>query len=111
MEKSHELVLFTYGITNSFPKKELFSLTDQMTRATISITSNIAEGFSRYSYKEKIRFYSIALGLLTELQSQFSVVRDIKYIKREKYIIFFDKSILVHKLINKLIKYSKNRYT
>ena len=63
-KKSHELVLFTYKITDLFPKKELFSLTNQMRRAAISVTSNIAEGFSRLSYKEKIRFYSIALDSL-----------------------------------------------
>lgn len=106
-KKSHELVLFTYKITDSFPKKEIFSLTNQMRRAAISITSNIAEGFSRQSYKEKIRFYSIALGSLTELQSQFLVARDVRYMKKE-YIIFSNKSIIVHKLINGLIKYSKS---
>jgi len=106
-KKSHELVLFTYKITNLFPKKEIFSLTSQMRRAAISITSNIAEGFSRQSYKEKTHFYSIALGSLTELQSQFLVARDITYIK-EEYRIFFNKSVLAHKLINGLIKYSKS---
>ena len=106
-KKSHELVLFVYKITDLFPKKELFSLTNQMRRAAISITSNIAEGFSRPSYKEKIRFYSIALGSLTELQSQFLVARDIEYIK-EEYITFYNKSIIVHKLINGLIKYSRS---
>lgn len=70
-----------------------------MRRAAISITSNIAEWFSRIFYEEKIRFYSIALGSLTELQSQFLVVGDIKYIK-EKYEVFHNQSIIVHKLIN-----------
>jgi len=106
-KKSHELVLFTYKITNLFPKKEIFSLTSRMRRAAISITSNIAEGFSRQSYKEKTHFYSIALGSLTELQSQFLVARDITYIK-EEYRIFFNKSVLAHKLINGLIKYFKS---
>ncbi len=105
-KKSHELVLFVYKITESFPKKEMFALTSQMRRSSISITSNIAEGFSRHSYKEKIHFYSIALGSLTELQSQFLVARDVGYMK-ENYEIFFENSIIVHKLINGLIRHSK----
>lgn len=105
-KKSHELVLFVYKITESFPKKEMFALTSQMRRSSISITSNIAEGFGRHSYKEKIHFYSIALGSLTELQSQFLVARDVGYMK-ENYEIFFENSIIVHKLINGLIRHSK----
>ena len=106
-KKSHELVLFVYKITKSFPKKEIFTLTSQMRRSSISITSNIAEGFSRQSYKEKIHFYSIALGSVTELQSQFLIARDIGYIKRD-YKIFFENSVIVHKLINGLIRHSKS---
>ena len=106
-KKSHELVLFVYKITESFSKKEIFSLTSQMRRSSISIISNIAEGFSRQSYKEKIHFYSIALGSVTELQSQFLIARDIGYIKRD-YKIFFENSVIVHKLINGLIRHSKS---
>lgn len=61
-QKGHKLVLTVYTITKTFPTAETYSLVDQMRRCVISITSNIAEGFSRKSYKEKIQFYSIALG-------------------------------------------------
>lgn len=65
-KEGHKLVLQVYKLTKEFPKEELFGLTNQIRRAAVSITSNIAEGFSRHSYKEKLQFYSTALGSLTE---------------------------------------------
>ncbi|MFH0779367.1 MAG: four helix bundle protein, partial [Parcubacteria group bacterium] len=82
-------------------------LISQLRRAAISITSNIAEGFSRHTYKQKINFYSIALGSLTELQNQIIVAKDIKYINTAQYDEIFAQSIIVHKMINGLIKTSK----
>ena len=67
--KGHQLVIAIYKITNNFPKKETFALTSQMQRCVVSITSNIAEGFSRQGIKEKIQFYYMALGSVTELQN------------------------------------------
>ena len=69
-KEGHKLVLMIYGITKQFPKEEIFGLTSQIRRCVVSITLNIAEGFSRQSYKEKVRFYSISLGSITELQNQ-----------------------------------------
>jgi len=62
-----------YRITDSFPKKEQFTLTSQMRRASISVPSNIAEGFVRKHSKEFRRFLSIALGSLAELDTQISL--------------------------------------
>jgi len=66
-KETHKLVLLIYKTTDNFPKKETYSLTDQMRRCAISITSNIAEGFSRQSKKEKLQFYYVSKGSLTEL--------------------------------------------
>jgi len=66
-KEAHKLVLLIYKTTDNFPKKETYSLTDQMRRCAISITSNIAEGFSRQSKKEKLQFYYVSKGSLTEL--------------------------------------------
>src|SRR3989338_8067616 len=83
--RGHELVLMVYRKTGSFPQKEQFSLTDQMRRAAVSITSNIAEGFSRQSQKEKVQFYSIAKASLTELQNQLLIARDIGYTEKDNF--------------------------
>ena len=104
---AHELVLLIYEITKSFPKEEMFGLTNQVRRACVSTTSNIAEGFSRNSYKEKLQFYSMALGSLTEVQSQIMIARDLTFISTTDYSNIEQQTIIVHKLLNGLIKSSK----
>ena len=81
-KEGHKLVLNTYRLTTFFPKEELFGLVSQMRRSAVSITSNIAEGFSRKSYKEKIQFYYIALGSITELQNQLLNSQGYRYAKK-----------------------------
>jgi four helix bundle protein len=68
-QKSHELVLNIYKILKKLPNEEKFALADQMRRSSISITSNIAEGFSKNTKKDKVQFYTISKGSLSELQS------------------------------------------
>jgi len=103
-QKSHELVLVIYKTTEAFPSKEIFGITNQMRRAAVSITSNIAEGFSRRSNKEKAQFYYMALGSLTELQNQLIIVRDIGYLGDGNFDKISKQTIVVSKLINGLIK-------
>lgn len=96
-----------YKNSKKFPKDELFGLTSQMRRCAVSITSNIAEGFSRNFWKEKLQFYSIALGSITELQNQLLVARDVGYISQEVFYDIAEQTIRVSKLTNGLIKKSK----
>lgn len=70
----------------------------------MSITSNIAEGFSRGTVKDKVQFYCIDHGSLTELQNQLIVARDIKYITKDEFNFLAKQTILVHKLITGLKK-------
>ncbi|MEA2065136.1 MAG: four helix bundle protein [Patescibacteria group bacterium] len=84
-KEGHKLVLIIYDITKNFPKEKIFGLISQMRRCVVSITSNIAEGFSRLSYKKKARFYSMALGSITELQNQLLIVKDIGYITKKQF--------------------------
>lgn len=107
-QEAHKLVILVYKLTRNFPKEEAYGLTNQMRRAVISITSNIAEGFSRQSYAEKIQFYSIAQGSNTELQNQMMAARDIGYLEEPVFNQLFNQSIVVHKLLNGLIKSSKS---
>lgn len=109
-QEGHRLVLEIYSITKIFPIKETFILSSQMQRCAISITSNIAEGFSRKGKKEKVQFYSTSLASVTELQNQLFIAKDLHYITLEKFNDLSEKSILVHKLINGLIKSAQNRF-
>lgn len=108
-KEGYLLVLKIYEITKDFPKEELFALTNQMRRCVVSITSNIAEGFSRQSYKEKVQFYSMALGSTTELQNQLEISKDLLYINSGRYLEIENQAIKVHKIINGLIKGAKNK--
>lgn len=107
-QEGHKLVLMVYDITKKFPKEEQFGLTIQLRRAGVSFTSNIAEGFSRNSYKEKLQFYSMSLGSLTEIQNQLLVARDIGYISKEEFDKIAKQTIIVNKITNGLIKKSKS---
>ena len=107
-KEGHILVLIIYKETKSFPKEEVFGLVSQMRRCVVSITSNIAEGFSRQSYREKAQFYSMAQGSVTELQNQLLVARDIGLITNERFQEIAKQSIKVHKIINGLIKSSRS---
>ena len=106
-KEGHKLVLMVYRVTIVFPKEEIFGIVNQMRRCVVSITSNLAEGFSRQSFKEKVQFYSISLGSTTELQSQLLICKDISYINEEEYKKILNQSISTHKLINGLIKSSR----
>ncbi len=106
-QEGHKLVLKLYEVTKNFPKEETYALTDQLRRAVVSITSNIAEGFSRQSYKEKTQFYSMALGSITELQNQIIISKDIGYLPKSEFENIMNQSVIVHKITNGLIKASK----
>ena len=102
-QKAHALVLGVYKITKLYPQEEQYVLVPQIRRCAISITSNIAEGFSRWSSKEKIQFYFIALGSLTELENQLMISRDLVYINKQQYEAIEHEVIVVQKLLNALI--------
>lgn len=102
-KESHKLVLTVYKITANFPISERYGLTDQMRRSAISITSNLAEGFSRRGSKEKVQFYYLSRGSLRELQNQLIIARDIKYITVNSFNDIFAQSGVSHKLINAFI--------
>jgi len=109
-KQAHRLVLLIYKLTKHFPREELYSLVDQLRRAAISIVSNIAEGFSRESYKEKVQFYSTARGSTTEVQSQLLIAKDLGDISQTDFDEIAKLTIVVHKLLSGLIKSSKLKY-
>ena len=107
-KEAHKLVISIYQITKKFPKKETYSLIDQIQRCAVSVSSNIAEGFSRQSKKEKLQFYFTSKGSLTELQNQLLIARDVGYLPKNSFNKLAEQTITVNKLINGLIRYLKN---
>ena len=88
-KEGHKLVLLIYKLTKNFPSDEKFALIDQMRRAVISVTSNIA------------------LGSVTEIQNQLFTSRDIGYLSQVDFQKTLDQSIITHKITNGLIKSCK----
>lgn len=74
-QKSRDLAVKIYKITDEFPNSELYGMTSQMRRAAISISSNIAESYRRVHPKDKDRFISIAFGSGSELESQIEIAK------------------------------------
>ncbi len=103
-QEAHQLTLATYKITREFPKEELYGLISQLKRATSSITANIAEGFARYHFKDKIRFYYQSRGSVAEVQSFLILAKDLGYINSQIYQELTEQSHNVAQLINGLIR-------
>jgi four helix bundle protein len=79
-QKAQNLTLQIYNITKNFPKEELFGITNQLRRAAASIMANIAEGFARFHFKDKIKFYYMARASSAEVQSFLFLTKALKYI-------------------------------
>jgi len=103
-KKAHEFVLEIYKITKKFPKEELYGITSQLRRAASSIGANIAEGFSRYHYNDKIKFYHNARGSLSETQNFLFLAKDLSFLIEKEFKYLFGFSEEVNKLINGLIR-------
>lgn len=103
-KEAHKLVLAVYQITKIYPKDELFGLTSQMRRAAVSITSNLAEGFTRQTVKEKIQFYYTSIGSLCELKNQTIISKDLVYLSEGSYNEVCSQITVVHKLLNAFIR-------
>lgn len=106
-KEGHKLVIIVYEITKEFPKAETYSLVDQMRRAAASITANIAEGFGRQTYKEKVQFYYLAKGSLSELKNFILIARDVSYLTEKQFKTLAEQSNVVGPLLQGFIRKSK----
>lgn len=82
-QKGKEVVKRTYQLLKKFPAEERYAMYDQLRRASVSISSNIAEGINRFSVKDKAHFVEMAYGSLMEVSSQFEIAEELGYISSE----------------------------
>ncbi|MBN1632766.1 MAG: four helix bundle protein [Ignavibacteria bacterium] len=101
--RAHKLVLELYDMIKKFPNEEKYRITEQLLRAAISIPTNIAEGFGRYSRKEFIQFLIISRGSAAEVKYLLVLSKDLKYINMELYNKFNSELDEIGKMINGLI--------
>ncbi len=83
-QKSRLLVKEVYQATKHFPTEERFGLTSQLRRAAVSVSSNIAEGSTRWGKRDKARFYEIAYGSLIEVMNQLMLSADLEFINEDE---------------------------
>ncbi len=108
-KRSRLMVSEIYILTGKFPKSEMYVLTSQMRRASISVPSNIAEGAARISTKEFIRFLFIASGSLSELETQILLCVDLGYINEEEVIELRKNILILRKQIYATIRSLRER--
>jgi four helix bundle protein len=105
--EARKLTSLVYDMTKIFPKEELYSLTNQIRRCAISIPSNIAEGCGRQTSKDTIHFLHISRGSLYELETQFYLALDQRYISEVDFNMIISQTETCKKLINGFINYYK----
>jgi len=108
-QKSITLVTKIYKATSTFPKEEMFGLTSQIRRSSVSIPSNIAEGSGRESDKELLRFLNISVGSLFEMQTQLEIAKNISYLKEYDFNNLYEDSREVERMLVSFIKKIKDR--
>ncbi|MEY3499181.1 MAG: hypothetical protein RL308_850 [Bacteroidota bacterium] len=105
--EARKLTNLVYDLSKVFPKEEIYGLTNQMRRCSVSIPSNIAEGCGRQTAKDIINFLHISRGSLYELETQCYVALDQKYIDENNFNIVFNQMQSCKKLLNGFINYYK----
>ena len=102
-QRSTDLVAAVYRLTQTFPKEELYGLTNQLRRAAVSVSSNIAEGQGRTSSKEFHHFLGQARGSLLELETQLVISVKLGYANQERVDVLLEESGAVHGMLNRLM--------
>ena len=107
-QKSHELALEVYKVTQQFPNEEKFGLTSQIRRSAVSVAANIAEGSKRQHLKEYIQMLYIAQGSLSETNYYLLLAKDLNYLTDKNYQELFNHGEEIGKMLSGLINSLKN---
>jgi four helix bundle protein len=103
-QKAIDLGVVIYEATRAFPREELFGLTSQLRRASVSIPSNIAEGQGRHSANEFVRFLHIAQGSLQEVETQLMIAKRLCYLNEEQHRVLLVRCAEIARLLNGLVR-------
>ena len=103
-ERAHALTLVIYKATQAFPKQELYSLTNQIQRAAVSVPANIAEGCGKDSDAELKRYFLIAMGSASELEYLLLLAHDLGYLQESIYQLMQNELVETRKMLNAFIQ-------
>ena len=103
-QKAIDLVTVVYKVSQTFPKEEMYGITSQIRRSSVSVPSNIAEGYGRNSKQDFIRFLRISMGSLFELQTQLRIAYNLHFIAIEDFNILFENTGEVERMLSAFIK-------
>jgi four helix bundle protein len=103
-QRAIELVVLVYRFSAEFPRDEIYGLTAQIRRASVSVPSNIAEGYGRGTRKEYIQFLSIAQGSLKELETQTILAERLSYATSAQVASLLSDSERIGKMLGSLIR-------
>ncbi|HCX27859.1 MAG TPA: hypothetical protein DHI91_01835, partial [Candidatus Portnoybacteria bacterium] len=109
-QKADELAFQIYRATKNLPSEEKFGLVSQMRRAAVSVAANIAEGYTRNSKKDKVHFYNIAVGSLTEIEYYLDFALRLQYLPEDRYQELIQLRLEIGRLLNGLIKGTNNKW-
>lgn len=101
-QEAHKLCLWIYDLTKSFPAEERFRLTDQVCRASASVPTNITEGCTRGSQKDRKRFYMMASSSLEEVHYELFLARDLGYMSSDEFAVAEDKIMRISYMLYKM---------
>lgn len=110
-QKSYQLCLRVYSATARFPTDERYGLMTQLRRAAVSVPSNIAEGYNRRGRKDYVRFCSVALGSLAELETQLMLARDLKLCSSNDAVGLAEDVEEIQRMLKALIRSLDSRET
>lgn len=108
-QDSMELVVQIYRTTSTFPKEERYSLVDQLRRAAVSVPSNIAEGHGRSRTGDFLRYLSVAVGSLHELETQIQIATRLQYISGDREKELLDACSAIGRMLGALIRALRHR--
>ena len=110
-QKSADLAVLVYRYTEKFPRSEQNGLVNQMRRAVVSVSSNIAEGFKRNHKKEKVQFYAVSYGSVSELESQIEISKRLNYLNEKQSSELLNLVIEISKMTDSLIRSTNNNFS
>ncbi|MFZ5845273.1 MAG: four helix bundle protein [Patescibacteria group bacterium] len=106
---NHEVVVLIYQVTKNFPSVERFGITDQLRRSASSVTANIAEGWGRFHYQDKLRFYYQARGSNSEVENFLLLSRDLSCLNEKEFASIREKVARGGQVLNGLIRSTEIR--